>query len=362
MSRCLIHIGMHKTGSKSIQSSLHRFADTRFIYADFDKPNHTLALHTLFTSGASPRPYLLRKRDPESAIPKFRRAMQSQLEGSIRACDGRTLIMSGEGISNKFDRDALATMRDYLRRHFDEISIVGYVRPPAGYMTSSFQQGVKGGRPVRFEAVYRSYQKTFGKFDEVFGRENVRLYKFDPGDFPQRCVVRDFCSRVGIGLPVERIVRLNESLSRQSVCLLYTYGKLGGPYGAHDLKGRERQALRKLLENLGHDRFRLSPEIVRPILMQNRADIEWMEARLGLSLEEGLREHQPDDILEEADLLRPDPAVARKIIEMLGDRAPAGVAGETPEQVAQLVNALRTQFVEHRSGKGESMQEQSDAA
>jgi hypothetical protein len=341
MARCIVHIGMHKTGTKSIQKSLQRFADERFVYADFGNPNHTLPMHTLFTSGARPRPYLLAKSDPKAAFLQYRQAAQGQLDRIIRTCGERTLIVSGEGFSSNFDDDALVAMRDRLRRDFDEISIVGYVRPPAGYMTSAFQQRVQSGRQVPFEAVYRSYQRTFGKFDEIFGRENVQLWKFDPGSFVERCVVRDFCSRLGIALPVERIVRLNEAVSKQSVCLLYTYGKLGGPYGAHGLTGSERRTLRKRLESFGHERFRLAPDLLRPVLARNRADIEWMEARLGQSIVEELGERQPGDIRDEADLLRPDPAVVGRMIDAVGDGAPAGVTGETPEQVAQLVEALR---------------------
>jgi hypothetical protein len=77
----------------------------------------------------------------------------------------------------------------------------------------------------------------FEKFDDVLGRENVRLWKFDPPSFPNGCVVQDFCTRLGIALPRERVIRVNASISREAVQLLYTYRKLGRNFGALNITG-----------------------------------------------------------------------------------------------------------------------------
>ncbi len=51
MSKCIIHIGMHKTGSTSIQKSLDGFHDQEFFYAHLgNTPNHSLAIFSLFSS------------------------------------------------------------------------------------------------------------------------------------------------------------------------------------------------------------------------------------------------------------------------------------------------------------------------
>jgi hypothetical protein len=211
-------------------------------------------------------------------------------------------------------------------------------------MASAFQESIKGGVVDRLniEREYRSYRKTFAKFDDVFGRERVRLWKFDPDAFPRGCAVRDFCSRLGIALPAERIVRLNESLSRQAVALLYTYRKLGESHGARTMKGPESQRLGRVLAAAGDDRFHFSPDLVRPVLEKNRADIEWIEARLGQSLDEGRAGQRAGAVRGEADLLNAAPETVARLLALLGDHRPAGVAGRTPQEVAALVHALRT--------------------
>jgi hypothetical protein len=155
--------------------------------------------------------------------------------------------------------------------------------------------------------------------------------------FPDNDVVSDFCQRLGISLPQTTPVRLNESLSSQAVATFYIYNKFGKHAGASLLRRAGGPALVRLLDG---DKFRLSPDTVRPVLEHNRADIEWMEERLGQSLREELGEHRDADVRDEDDLLRPDPDVAAKLLTMLGRSAPTGVKGHTPREIAALVDAV----------------------
>lgn len=342
MKRCIIHIGAHKTGSTSIQRSLHGFGDGHFLYAGLDQPNHSLAMQSLF--GANPalhHIHLARGRDAAGVAAYTDRA-RAALEKSIAAAGDRALLISGESIS-LMAAPSLLRLRDHFLSHCDELSIVGYVRPPGAFMSSSFQQRVKSGsaNEVRAGGQYREYRKTFGALDEVFGRENVQLWKFDPQGFPDHCVVRDFCARLGIALPSARIVRVNESMSRQAVSLLYIYRKMSPEYGFRSMRAPEAQKLGRLLAAAGEGKFRFSPDVIRPVLEQHREDIAWMEARLGQSLHEELGEHREGDIREGADLLKPDPSAVSRLLAALGDAAPAGNRGDSPGDVARLVHALR---------------------
>ena len=341
--RCIIHIGMHKTGSTSIQNSLHGFSDDRFLYAHLgDSPNHSLAIYSLFAD--SPERHHLHKANgrDRSAVQDYIAKVRIDLERAISIVNGRTLLISGEDISVLQQKD-LDKLCHYFRGHFDELMICGYVRPPAGFISSGFQQRVKGGQVDRVspDQEYRNYEKTFRKFDENFGRENVQLWKFEPKSFPDGCAVQDFCARLDISFPVERVIRANESLSRQAVSLLYTYRKFGKKLGFRPMIGGESQKVVAMLADVRNDKFRLSPAIVRPVLEANRADIQWMEERLGQSLHEELGAYRPGDVRDEADLLKPDPEIILKLRAILGDAAPAGIKGETPEEVAVLVHALR---------------------
>jgi hypothetical protein len=334
-ARCIIHIGMHKTGSTSIQRSFDGFDDKAFFYARLgERGNHSLSIYSIFANRPE-RHHLHRSAGHDQAgVERYNKKVWDRLNRSIAAARHRTFIISGEDITALPETD-LEKLRDYFDTRFDDVTVVGYVRPPAGFITSSFQQRVKSGALSAFDPfrMYRNYEKSFGKFDRVFGSERVELWKFDPNAFPQGDVVADFCSRMGIALPKRRFVRVNESLSRQAVAALYIYNKFGKHPGA-----------RALVDRLGAlfkgGKLRLSPDIVRPVLERNRADIAWMEARLGRSLEEDLSGDREGDIRSEMDLIRPDPEIAAVLRGKLGRLVPPDIKGATAEDIAALIDAL----------------------
>ena len=84
------------------------------------------------------------------------REVRADLDAAIESAGQRAMLVSGEDIG-VMQRDGLVRMRQHLRRHFDQIRIVGYVRPPAGFITSGFQQRVRGGAMgLDLDRVYRN--------------------------------------------------------------------------------------------------------------------------------------------------------------------------------------------------------------
>ncbi len=345
MSRCIIHIGMHKTGTSSIQQSLNGLANETYVYANIDgHPNHSSALAKLFTEHQDVKIKDLNERSVLNGLgSNVNFDGFGALDRMIEEADGRDLLLSGEGIAF-FSKNALEKFRKYFSSRFDDLNIVAAVRAPAGYMASAFQEPIKRGglNYQNFAKRYRSYKKTFKKFDEVFGRQNVQLWKFDPLSFPNGCAVQDFCCRLGIDFPVEQpIIRVNESISREAMGLLFTYRKLGEVLGAMKMTGPQNKLLVRQVMRIGTSKFRFSPDVVRPILDKNRADIEWMEVRLGQSLYENLGKSQPGDVRGEEDLLTSKPETINDLCTMLGNYAPSGVTGQTSNEVALLVHSLR---------------------
>ena len=341
MKRCILHIGMHKTGSTSIQRSLSGFSDSRFVYHEDQKsePNQTRAMFNLLGVGRH-GPRERTKNDVAAAG----REVLARLDDAVRSLEDRQLVISAEGLW-LLQENTVSELGRILAARFDAVDVVGYVRSPAAFISSYFQQRVKGGTRrsggVDVAREYPNYRWAFEKFDNVFGRQKVRLWKFDPPNFPDRCVVRDFCNRVGIDLPAGRVIRVNESLPREGVALLYTYWALGMEFGAWPMARMAKHDLWRQVMELGNTRFRFSPDIIKPVLEKNRADIEWMEARLGQSLHEDLGEHQPGDVRGETDLLEPDAAAVKGLLALLGADAPGGNRGNTARDVAALMHALR---------------------
>src|SRR5688572_5656150 len=170
MSRCIIHVGMRKTGTTSIQQSLYRYADGDFVYADINgHPNHGGALYSVFARDPSRLGYHRRSRRSASDIRVYTEQAARGLKRSIEEAAGRTMILSGEVCSYLFARDELSRLRDYFLGSFGQVDIVAYIRPPAGYITSNFQQRVKdaAGR-IDLQRDYFKYRDNFSKLDDVF--------------------------------------------------------------------------------------------------------------------------------------------------------------------------------------------------
>lgn len=345
MSRCILHIGMHKTGTSSIQQSLHGFADDAFVYADIsDHSNHARTIFELIGFDAKSRKAAhgeRRQRRASRLAPS--RDVERRVEDSIKRSGTRTYVISGEGLLVLPTRH-LEDLRDYLQARFDDVAVYAAIRAPASYMASAFQERLKTAN--RLSALdllrYRDYRRTFVKFDEVFGKENVTMWKFDPGTFPEGCVVQDFCQRLGIAFPKERIVRANESLSREAVSLLYTYRKYGQRFGSLSISPRENRALVRKLTLIGKTRFRFAPELTSPVLNTNREDIAWMEQRLGSQLrDDDAASARPDDIRCEEDLVASNGDALAELNALPG--AAEGSLGSDPESIARAIHRLARQ-------------------
>lgn len=337
MTKCIIHIGMHKAGSSSIQYSFQGYEDDRFLYGQFETDRfHTVPIMAAFSARAQMRSER-RERRGKSGMKGSADLYEADLRKTIRRAEGRTLILSSEGIYSSFARADLERMRDYFDRHFEEYRFIAYVRPPGSYMSSLFQQNVKvvGYDQLNVSRLYRGYERTFAKIDEVFGAERVHLVKFDPANFPGNDVVLDFCERFGIPLPPEKIVRANESISRERVALLFTLHRFCRINNLQ-ISRRVIGHLGGALKGFGSTRFRLSPDVVRPVLEAKAEDIRWIEQRIGQSMQENLGPHREGDVRDEQDLLEPSPSMAAELRKSLGVDMGLAATG-TPEELACIV-------------------------
>jgi len=286
MTRTLyIHIGMHKTGSSSIQKSFDDFESDTITYIKLARPNHSATYSTVFMQ--KPERFIGHKRKKRSVddVMLLRARQVQRLEQSIAQGDGRDMITSAESIS-LLERDEVASMRDFFARYFTEIKVLAYVRPPASYMASALQQRIFGGLRVEFDSLYPGYRRLFEKFDEVFGRDNVVLCKFDRQQLKDSNVVCDFADRVGVTLEPERIVEANVGLKLESAAILHAHRR----FGKHKLQSKKERAdnarVAATIGAIGTTKLQLHKRFVLSVLEKNKDDIAWIEDRLGQSLSE----------------------------------------------------------------------------
>ncbi|MEW6133725.1 MAG: hypothetical protein AB1591_11275 [Pseudomonadota bacterium] len=338
---------MFKTGSTSIQNTLFRLnAEIPWVYLNIGTPNSSIALQTMFRRQSKTAQVSLKRGLDRAEQVRRKHDYFKRMEEQINATD-KDLFLSGEGMC-VFSEMELQRLIAWLSRFVDEIVAVGYVRPPKAYMESAFQQIVKGGySKFTPNAVYPNYRKKFEKFENLLGRDRVQYWLFDPKAFQHGCVVRDFASRLGVTLKERHVKRVNESLSREDLAMLYCYRKYGdgNRIGGEAVK-QDLLLIKKLGELEGH-KLRFSPDLVRPILEARRSDIAWMEERLGQPFKEDLTARTELGVADENDLLQVDEASLNILCDWLGV-SPVVDMGTKPAEVARLIGQLRCKIASER--------------
>jgi hypothetical protein len=316
----LVHFGMHKTGTSSIQESLfQRLADPRFHYVNLGMANASTGISMCFRADMGGYGTFVKRGVHAGNLPRFREKAVGLLRAEMEACAKKIAIVSGENIS-QLEEAELRALHGFMAGRDRPVTAVAYVRRPKEYMESAFQQRVRGGLDSLVASkLYPGYRNRLEKFDVVYGRDNVQLWLFDPKRFPGGCVVQDFCARLGIAFRPEDAIRVNDGLSLPALSLLFAYRKFGPGFGVGPSVLYENRLLVNRIRTLPGPKLRLHSSLVAPVIAGQREDIEWMEARLGgVSLAEDLAAHDEGAIRSEEDLLRFSPEALRWLAEELG--------------------------------------------
>ncbi len=284
--RAVIHAGMPKTGSSSIQQTFSAREVPGWYYPALTPTgNHSRAWLTMFEDDPETAPVHRVAALTADDLDRRRTRWVAELEREL-AVGGRHLLMSAERIS-KTSAVAAERGRDWLARWFTDITVVAYVRPPVAFMASAFQQSVRGLGVDRIGApgFWPAYRDRFEKLDACFGRDHVLLRPFDADVLHGHDVVLDLAHELGVAMSPDQVVRANDSLSLEAVALLFTQRKWGTGYaggfiGAPRMNNDFVDALRPI----GSSRLAFSRELVAPWLVAHRHDVEWIEDRLGRAL------------------------------------------------------------------------------
>ena len=338
MAKCVLHVGMPKSGSTSIQYSLRDLDDDKFYYARIlNRPSHTIPVTAMFTPADDKRLDSGRYARGGMDIRETVQTVLADLENSIRTAGGRTIILSGEGMLHMHREDLARLKTFFSERGYEQVGIIAYIRPPLGYVSSAVQQKLKSSPKMGFEIdrLLPNYKKRFVRFDDVFGSDNVRLVKFDPKRFPDRDVVSDICMQLGIPLASVVPVMKNEGITRLAAQMRYRLAILGESRGLTPLNRRSGVSLCQRLRPLDETRFRLAPSFTRQYINKVEDDVAWMEQRLGQSLKEELID-EPSDVYGPDDLLRPVPGIAEKLRAVLTEDGIAIPPGQVADELQLL--------------------------
>lgn len=288
MSRtCILHAGMHKTGSTSIQVALDGYADDRLIYAPLISSNHSFAMVDLF-SGLSETDLTVFFASRASQDYLQRRATLRRDFQTLLETDRRDLLISAEELTgHMLQGDGIDTLLAALRPHFDRIRLIAYVREPKSFVVSMQNQKLRE-RITDFDPAqwYPCYQARFQPWIDRLGAENVELVLYHRSALTEGDAIRDLAGRVGAQLGNGGQRNVNISYSAEATALHQLWLRR---LGDAKLSFRARTAIsygKRRVTEFGKTPFGIDPDLLSRIAASHADDIGWIENQLGCTFPE----------------------------------------------------------------------------
>ena len=352
----LVHFGVLKTGSSSIQATLFAHADRLqgAAYVHGSVANSSLMLRQICQS----KQRLVKILGPhanEKRIDNNSVTSRAKLLAAMSAAKKRSdrLVLSAEIICS-FGAGELETLSEILTPHAKKMHFVGYLRDPVSLSRSIFQERIKNKvePDFNFDNALLGGIRMHGiveRLDQKFGRENVTVYPFERSQFPDGDVVRHFLQVAKIDAEGLDIQRVNESLSYLAVKALYTYRRLKTPI-EDPKEAKSREAFVSSLREIKGPAFAFHPELQALILKKAEVFDDWAEKRLGQRLT-SKDEARADGLRVEQDLF----AFTADEIGILADFAGSwGIkvtsAYRDQQWVAELMSLIRLSVAKGQDG------------
>lgn len=210
--RAIVHIGDMKCGSKSIQHWLHQDAPVlrelgfhRVLATCVEIYDAALASYGIDDASLANEPRRECGIRSAAEVPAHRQDLERRLAAELAALPAQvhTVVFSHEMLLS-LEPGEVERVTALLRRHFDEVRVVAYIRRQDRLFLSLWGQRLKTHDPgtgfcdcLREQ---RSYLRMIETWEEAVGRGNVILRIFDKSAFRQGDIQADFCTAAGIPL------------------------------------------------------------------------------------------------------------------------------------------------------------------
>lgn len=229
----ILHIGMPKTGSTTLQRTLHA-SNTILEEHGICYPSNlksSPASHRIMASKLMPAsrfPRHLHRCKQQQRADELYLELKAKIDAAKQQGKARQVVLSSEILFRLPDNGYKSYFRDSVYDLLgNQLRIAAYLRSPASAYLALLQQKLKAShrlRPVKPP----EYKKVIKFYCDHFGRNAISLRIFDRGELVSGDIVSDFCEHYLPAHPdlvaqLQPSVETNVSLSAESmaVCLLF---------------------------------------------------------------------------------------------------------------------------------------------
>ena len=282
MKEVILHIGLHKTGSTSIQKALKGYNKDGVKSIGFEEENHSIPMYTIFSENRydyhiwSNENYC--RDDIENKKSDYLKILSSEcINDKIK-----TLIISGEDLS-VLNNSEVKILADYLREKNVKTTIICYVRDPLSWIASNSQERVKAGWPlIKIDQIFK---RSIQNYMQYFGRENIQIYDFHKSIKLTGSIVSHFSEILSID--IKEPLRENESLNAVQFALMQFLNTISINTNLEKTRYIVRNKIKKLSSRLLlKNRERLDKQqFVNYISSSNREECNWLKDEFGIHFE-----------------------------------------------------------------------------
>ncbi len=367
----LLHVGLHKTASTSIQWTLAQEQNRLLLeqlgihYPNSWPSNHSDPLSTLFADNPQDLIFHVLRGYSVEDIERERESFITQFLEEIRVTKARRLLLSGEGVSH-LNRSGLVRLREFLKAVAAPdvtIRVIVYVRNPLDMSISMIQQQSRTGMLTAASSILRHQEKVkdhfrgdLGKMAAVFGDKALEVYAFEEAKAYPGGPVAHFLHIIGLSqedIGAMNILRANERISKIASSLIAHIngqipilldGRLNPQRSAHDTH--------PLFEIQG-PRFDI-PYQDKLVIQQNaKEDVQWLKAYAGIDYSTWPKPEEKEEPVVYDEIIansvvqavaRMDSALQKLVLDYYGSMKDAGgvntelqIIGRLYDQLQQLV-------------------------
>ena len=221
MKEVILHIGLHKTGSTSIQNALKGYNKNGVKSVAFEEVNHSIPMYTIFSEKRYNYHIWQKAELTKIDIDKKKDVYLNILKEELKSKKFETLIISGEDLS-VLNNNEVQALSELFNAHQVSTTVICYVRNPLSGVVSSAQELVKNGGSVT--SIDKLYKSRLEKYIMYFGKQNIKVFDYQKASESEKSIVRHFSKILSIDL--RDTPRLNKSLTPLQFSLIQNLNKL----------------------------------------------------------------------------------------------------------------------------------------
>lgn len=285
----IIHMGMVKTGTSSIQLALLDQGNANLLKgANYVAlPKDFLEMCTLsryFSNSKAWLDYLVIRGESNEAVANLKMGLLEKIKKASLA--GENVIISSESLYLLSEDELFGLKKtiDQLISNAD-YKVVFCVREKVSLAVSASQQIVKTHDYEPEFKEFLRFREPLQRFEKVFGKENLLVYSFE--EAKKEDLVRFFFKKIGLDESVVKKIKsynVNESSSQISIEIL-DYMRKTIPKMLDGRRNESRdlyQNIREKFIEISGDKFNVTTTEAEKIHQANYEDVNWLYENYGM--------------------------------------------------------------------------------